>query len=783
MKGLLIFIAGAVLLLCSSTPPVAGQTGFFISKGSQADQRALSRAGVVRARPVDVDLSQMPGADGRGELPRAGHELLLNVFDDVVLHARMERAERTERGMKWVGKLKGKPLSDVVIVTYDGVTAGSIVSPEGAYSIRYDGSSQVVEEVDRSALPPEAEPLEPLPLPSPDALLEPTTAMDDGSTVDVLVVYTPAARASAGGTSGIQSRIQLGVTETNAGYANSGVLQRLRLLGAFEVSYTESGSIYTDLDHLTYTDSFIDNVQALRDIYKADLVSLITNTPGSGYCGLAWLMAGNSPSFAPNAYSVVEQTCISPGYSFGHELGHNMGLNHARTDGGTGTGAYPWSFGYRDPANVFVTVMAYVQPPGYPYAPRILNFSNPNVFYSARPTGIVETAPNSAYNALSLNNTRLTVANFRVGDVPTVTVTSPNGGESWPAGSQQVISWAASGWSASAVARLYITPDGGVTRTMIGDLPQSARSYIWTVPVAPGSSWTVGVCSYVGGACEVEDRSNAPFFVTAVALPSKPYDLTGNGTPDLLWHYQSGGYLYAWSMQGLNAVGLSSLTPGSVPDVQWQIRGVADMNLDGKVDLLWHNQTTGDLYVWLMNGLQNTAGAAPGPGKVSDVNWQIKAVADFNGDGNPDILWQHRTTGSLYVWTMSGLKQIGGAYLTPSQVADTQWQVRAAADFNGDGKTDILWQHALSGALYVWTMNSSFAQTGGSYVTPSQAGSTQWQVRAAADFNGDGKPDLLWYHQGSGTVYVWTMNGTVKTGGSYLSPGQVADTRWQPVVR
>ena len=51
-----------------------------------------------------------------------------------------------------------------------------------------------------------------------------------------------------------------------------------------------------------------------------------------GACGIGWLMSGNNPGFGPNAFSVVDQTCATGYYSFGHELGHNMGLNHARQD-------------------------------------------------------------------------------------------------------------------------------------------------------------------------------------------------------------------------------------------------------------------------------------------------------------------------------------------------------------------------------------------------------------------------------------------------------------------
>ena len=67
-------------------------------------------------------------------------------------------------------------------------------------------------------------------------------------------------------------------------------------------------------------------------------------------------LAGNYPSVAANAFSVVDRTCATGYYSFGHEMGHNMGLNHAHGDP-TGTGAYPYSYGHKWPG--YRSVMAY----------------------------------------------------------------------------------------------------------------------------------------------------------------------------------------------------------------------------------------------------------------------------------------------------------------------------------------------------------------------------------------------------------------------------------------
>jgi hypothetical protein len=255
---------------------------------------------------------------------------------------------------------------------------------------------------------------------------------------------------------------------------------------------------------------------------------------------VAYLMTGNNPGFAPNAFAVVDRTCATGYYSFGHELGHNMGLHHNRDDA-VGTGAYSYSYGYRWPG--YRTVMAYA--PGT----RILHFSNPNVLYLGNPTGVIETSPNAAaHNALSLNNTRVTVANWRVADTPTLTVVTPNGGEWWPIGSVQTISWTSAALSANATIRLSYT-NGSTTYAIANGLAPTATAYAWTVPNTPATNWRVVVCSDVSGSCEATDQSDAPFTVSCPILaispaaipsgtPGVPYAVTftqTSGTPPITW--------------------------------------------------------------------------------------------------------------------------------------------------------------------------------------------------------------------------------------------------------
>ena len=60
---------------------------------------------------------------------------------------------------------------------------------------------------------------------------------------------------------------------------------------------------------------------------------------------------------------------------------------------------------------------------------------------------------------------------------------------------------------------------------------------------------------------------------------------------------------------------------------------------------------------------------------VADPNWTMAGIGDFNGDGHPDILWQHQTTGTLSAWMMNGTSLGSLATVSPGVVSDTNWKV------------------------------------------------------------------------------------------------------------
>jgi len=238
------------------------------------------------------------------------------------------------------------------------------------------------------------------------------------TTIDVMVIYTKAARIAAGGTAAMKAQIALAMQETNTSYEKSGIAPRLRLVHVQEFNYAEPGDISLDLNRLVATnDGHLDAVHGLRNQYGADMVSLIVENSGGQYCGIA---AGLLPG-AANAFQVTKREgCMTGYYSFGHEFGHLQGAHHdayANTlPGYESPPLYAYGQGYvhlhaTNAAKRWRTVMAYVDKcvdsGGY-YCNRLQFWSNPNRKYLQDPTGNT-----TARNFKVLNDTAATVASWR----------------------------------------------------------------------------------------------------------------------------------------------------------------------------------------------------------------------------------------------------------------------------------------------------------------------------------------------------------------------------------
>ena len=387
----------------------------------------------MRSRVVQVDTQKITAA-------RRGREVLkLNLFDDAVVEVQIKRVRPTRNGYFISGTPKGMEWGEVRLVVNGPVMVGTVVTPDGKFTIRSAASNRhIIRQIDPAKEIFECE-AEDSPLPSPASLpaissigpppslaTRPAIATDspteDGSEIRVLVVFTRAMQAEQGGPAGMRALIDLMIQYTNQAFEDSGINPRLVLAHAAMVDYIrEYGQI--DLPRLrSPDDGYLDEVHALRNRHAADLVHMITTYGGGGLAYVTLSESLSNENSAAFAYTASGRERV-----FAHETGHNLGLAHDRYV--LGRGLFPYSNGYVNkrafdpgaPSTAgWKTIMSY---------PRrcidagiqcldINRFSNPDQTFRGDPLGIPADSPvigpdGPADARLTINNSARWVGSFR----------------------------------------------------------------------------------------------------------------------------------------------------------------------------------------------------------------------------------------------------------------------------------------------------------------------------------------------------------------------------------
>jgi uncharacterized protein (UPF0548 family) len=301
------------------------------------------------------------------------------------------------------------------------------------------------------------------------------------------------------------------------------------------------------------------------------------------------------------------------------------------------------------------------------------------------------------------------------------------------------------------------------------------------VNYAVGSNpWSVAVGDFNGDGrvdlAVANEGSNNVSILLGAAAPITPYDFNGDGHPDVIWEEPKIGWAQVWYLNcqpntscypPLGAANVTRANP-------WNIVGIGDFNGDGNPDVVWQDPVSGAIQIWYLGGSGGVT--LLGAANITTENpWKVVSVADFNGDGHPDLLWQDPISGWAQIWYLGGAQGttlLGAANLT----LKNPWHIVGTADFNNDGYVDVLWQDPKSGTVQLWYMTGSEAGAQGtqSLSAVNLTGAMTTKVVAVADFNGDGHPDVIFQdpETGAATVYFYTgAEGTTPNGTSVLSTG------------
>ncbi len=244
------------------------------------------------------------------------------------------------------------------------------------------------------------------------------------------------------------------------------------------------------------------------------------------------------------------------------------------------------------------------------------------------------------------------------------------------------------------------------------------------------------------------------------------------------------GLLYRWDMRRTSAL-LPELLYGGVCHANRQVL-VGDKFRGEFTSYATYDTTTGRTEI---GGVQVT-GVLPA---ALPAVWRIEATGDFDSDGLPDIVWRNAMTHKILIWRIGydgpgvGNPWLGNIVPVPDQAADANWAIRGALDFNGDGRRDLLWYNSTSGKAVIWHMNAAVERISGAFTTPSNAGDNNWNIVAAGDYGKGpvtggapapvfGAADIVWRNATSGRLVVWHMNFSgQRTAGVFTTPDSPSD--------
>jgi len=315
--------------------------------------------------------------------------------------------------------------------------------------------------------------------------------------------------------------------------------------------------------------------------------------------------------------------------------------------------------------------------------------------------------------------------------------------------------------------------------------------------------WLLGSCVCLSAQASASTLSFAP--PVTFATPPVPYavttaDINGDGKPDLITAN------YNITAEGAAVLLNTTATNAAIPSFAgWQafatqqnpvFATTADINADGKPDVVVANSTGGVVSVLL----NTTATGAGNPslagqqfysvGPSGQENPYSVATADINGDSKPDMITADLNAGTMAVLinTTAALAATSTfassvAFLTGTGTTTTKPRSVAAADINGDNKPDVIVANRDENTFSVFLNTTTVGAATPTFAAQQIFATGIRPVNVAvADVNGDGKPDLVIANSTDNTISVRLNTTSPGAAAATFSAQQIFGTGAFPIV-
>jgi uncharacterized delta-60 repeat protein len=358
-----------------------------------------------------------------------------------------------------------------------------------------------------------------------------------------------------------------------------------------------------------------------------------------------------------------------------------------------------------------------------------------------------------------------------------ITVTSPNGGETWAAGSTHEITWTSSG--AVGDVDIDCSIDGGSNWTAIVSGTVNDGSHGWTIPNSPSSACLVRVRETDGSP---GDQSDAVFTIVYVAPPevvsvapginasnaARAANITVTFDQDmdaaslnevtfvvygLQTGLRAGAYSYDNGTRTATFDPANAFAAGEVVTVSLttSIQSAVGVRMDEPFE--W-------TFTAAVDGGHGTF-STPAPVYAAGTSTAGAFPADLDGDGDIDLAAANSDSNDVSVL----LNQGDGTFAAPAPAYGVGTSPRDvwAGDFDGDGDIDLAAANGIDSTVSVLLNNGD-----GTFATPAPAygvGANPNTVMGG-DLDGDGDIDLATVNTSANSVSVLLNNGD----GTFATP-------------
>ncbi len=247
----------------------------------------------------------------------------------------------------------------------------------------------------------------------------------------------------------------------------------------------------------------------------------------------------------------------------------------------------------------------------------------------------------------------------------------------------------------------------------------------------------------------------------------KQADLNVDGIPDLVMQDTSTRAVSARLLDIDGSIAVSN--PIVTSPASWRIGAIGPFDAStGFESIVLQNTVDRRVVAWLLGGVDGTSYVnwtpltRNGGDLLASPGWAIQGSADFDGDGDADLLVRNESTGRLVIWEMNGLEYVDYHFVYS---ANTPLVWRVAGVFARDGESAIVLQNQSNGQVIRWNLIGfnydswdpfTRADTGAPLVAPSG-----WKVVGVRAFPGDNAPSMI-VQADTGPIIRWKFDAALE---------------------